>query len=426
MEKKGISSRRKFIKSAATIGSLPFLPLPLDLFSKPTLMELTENQQSLIGQYGPWAASLMDDPAPLSFRHRKWTDLEQWRKMAREKMLELVAMPDAGGVPDVTVKNKYVYDGLDIEEISWQLPYGRPTEAILLKPQGAKGPLPAILGLHDHGGNKYLGKRKITRTSDSPPDFVIAHQEESYEGLAWANEIAKRGYVVLVHDAFAFASRRVFYKDVAGVEWGPNNVDGKSDADPENPKNIEAYNAWAGAHEDIMSKSLFCGGTTWPGVFLAEDKKALDVLSKRPDVDPGRIGCGGLSGGGLRTVYLGGSDPRIKCAVCAGFMTTWNDFLLNKSYTHTWMTYTPLLPRYMDFPEILGLRVPLPTMTLNDIDDDLYTMDGMTRADQILTELYAKAGAADHYDGRFYPGPHKLDAKMQKDAFDWFDRWLKK
>ncbi len=120
MEKKGISSRRKFIKSAATIGSLPFLPLPLDLFSKPTLMELTENQQSLIGQYGPWAASLMDDPAPLSFRHRKWTDLEQWRKMAREKMLELVAMPDAGGVPDVTVKNKYVYDGLDIEEISWQ------------------------------------------------------------------------------------------------------------------------------------------------------------------------------------------------------------------------------------------------------------------------------------------------------------------
>ena len=233
MEKNGISSRRKFIKSAATIGSLPFFPLPLDLFSKPTLMEFSENQQSLIGHYGPWAASLMDDPAPLSFRHNKWTDLEQWKKKAREKMLELVAMPDAAGVPDAAVNKKYVYDGLDVEEISWQLPYGRPTEAILLKPQGAKGPLPAILGLHDHGGNKYLGKRKITRTSDNPPDFVLDHQEQSYEGLAWANEIAKRGYVVLVHDVFAFASRRVLYKDVAGVEWGPCNVDGKSDADPE-------------------------------------------------------------------------------------------------------------------------------------------------------------------------------------------------
>jgi len=49
----------------------------------------------------------------------------------------------------------------------------------------------------------------------------------------------------------------------------------------------------------------------------------------------------------------------------------------------------------------------------------------MNRADQILKELYAKAGVSDHYEGRFYPGPHKLDARMQQDAFDWFDRWLK-
>ena len=50
----------------------------------------------------------------------------------------------------------------------------------------------------------------------------------------------------------------------------------------------------------------------------------------------------------------------------------------------------------------------------------------MTRADQILKELYSKAGAKENYAGHFYPGPHKLDARMQQDAFDWFDRWLKK
>jgi dienelactone hydrolase len=309
--------------------------------------------------------------------------------------------------------------------MSWQLPYGRPTGAILLKPQGASGPLPAILGLHDHGGNKYLGKRKITRVSDHMPDFVLEHQEQSYEGLAWANELARRGYVVLVHDAFAFGSRRVMYSDVSGIEWGPCNVEGKSDANPEDPANIELYNSWASEHEHIMSKSLFCGGTTWPGVFLAEDIKALDVLCSRQDVDPERIGCGGLSGGGLRTVYLGGADSRIKCAVCAGFMSTWNDFLLNKSYTHTWMTYAPLLPRYLDFPEILGLRVPLPTLVLNNIDDELYTMQEMTRADKILEEVYEKAGAGHHYTCSFYPGPHKMDARMQKEAFSWYDRWLK-
>ena len=94
-------------------------------------------------------------------------------------------------------------------------------------------------------------------------------------------------------------------------------------------------------HESVMAKSLFSAGTTWPGVFFGEDRKALDILCSRKDVDPDRIGCGGLSGGGMRTVFMGGLDPRIKCAVCVGFMTTWKDFLLNKSFTHTWMTFVP-------------------------------------------------------------------------------------
>ena len=174
-----------------------------------------------------------------------------------------------------------------------------------------------------------------------------------------------------------------------------------------------------------MAKSLFCAGTTWPGVFLAEDMKAIDILCSRDDVDNQRIGCAGLSGGGMRTVFAGGFDSRIKCAVCVGFMTTWNDFLLNKSFTHTWMTYVPILPKELDFPEILGLRVPLPTLVLNDNDDDLYTLNGMKEADKILSDVFKKAGAEDKYKCSFYPGPHKFDAAMQKEAFGWFDKWLK-
>jgi len=174
-----------------------------------------------------------------------------------------------------------------------------------------------------------------------------------------------------------------------------------------------------------MSKSLLSAGTTWPGVFFAEDKKALDILCNRPDVDVKNIGCCGLSGGGMRTVFMAGQDDRIKCAVCVGFMTTWRDFVLNKSPNHTWMTYVPLLPNEMDFPEILGLRVPLPTMVMNDTEDELYTPDEMKRADKILEEVYVKAGAADRYKCSYYPGPHKFDKKMQADAFDWFDKWLK-
>ena len=66
----------------------------------------------------------------------------------------------------------------------------------------------------------------------------------------------------------------------------------------------------------------------------------------------------GLSGGGMRSVFLGGYDERVKCAVPVGFMTTWKDLILDKATSHTWMIYVPLLPKELDFPEILGLRVP--------------------------------------------------------------------
>jgi dienelactone hydrolase len=326
-------------------------------------------------------------------------------------------------VPKHSINKEYDYDGLRIQELSWQLPYGRPTNAILLKPQNASGALPAILALHDHGGNKFFGAQKIVRTSDKQHPMLADHQKTYYEGFAWANEIARRGYVVLVPDAFPFASRRVMISDVP--EKHRNNL---KDPDASNPstEEIQQYNNWAGAHEHIMSKSLFSAGTTWPGVWLAEDIKALDILSSLENVDKNRIGCCGLSGGGMRSDFLGGIDDRIKCAIPVGFMTTWNDFALYTSYTHTWMIYVPLLPNELDFPEILGLRAPLPTLVLNDIEDQLFTLDEMKRADEILREVYKKAGAPDNYRASFHEGPHKFDAKMQVEAFEWFDRWLKK
>jgi dienelactone hydrolase len=379
-----------------------------------------EQNISLIGLYGGWAAGLTENKLPsLSFRSKDWSDIEKWRTVARKRLQERMAIPDIGGTPAVNIKKEYEYDGLHIEELSWQLPYGHATDAILLKPSHAKGPLPAILAFHDHGGNKYFGSRKITRTGAQQHPMMDVHQQTYYENMAWANEIAKRGYVVLVPDAFPFASRRVMLQDVPAYLRGELN-----DNDPEKPDNIKAYNDWAGQHEHVMAKSLFSAGTTWPGVFFAEDKKALDILCARKDVDANRIGCGGLSGGGMRTVFMAGLDPRIKCAVSVGFMTTWKDLVLNKCYNHTWMVYVPLLPNELDFPEILSLHAPLPALVLNDEDDDLYTLTEMKRADKMLGEIYQKAGVPDRYKCSFYPGPHKFDKKMQAEAFAWFDKWL--
>jgi dienelactone hydrolase len=377
----------------------------------------------MIGAYGPWAASLLGEgPARLSFRSRAFrdVDLDTWRRQARERLHACLLQPETGDVPQAELQHRFEYDGLAIEHLRWQLPYGPPTEAYLLKPAGAKGPLPGILGLHDHGGNKYFGARKIIRISADLHPLMIEHQEKYYGDVGWANELARRGYAVLVHDTFTFASRRVRVGDI------PRKItQDLREVNPESEEEIKAYNNFAAAHEHIMAKSLFSAGTTWPGVFTAEDQRALDYLASRPDVDPNRLGCAGLSGGGLRTVHLAGLDDRIRCACCVGMMTTWRDYLLNKSHTHTWMVYIPGLPPDLDYPEVLGLRVPLPTLVLNDNEDGLFTLAEMHRADAILGEVYRKAGAAEKYRASFYPGPHKFDRPMQEEAFAWFDRWLK-
>jgi dienelactone hydrolase len=375
---------------------------------------------NMIGAYGEWASQSLQDPPRLSFRQPIFKNADAWRPVARSKFRESLLGPDGAATPVPAVQHKLEFDGLSIEHLQWQLPYGPPTEALVLKPAGATGRLPAVVGLHDHGGNKYFGLRKITRMSKDPHPLMLRHQERYYEGMAWANELAKRGYVVLVHDTFTFGSRRMRLADL------PANIrNNMVELDPESEDEIQRYNQFAGGHEHLIAKSLFCAGMTWPGVFVFDDQRALDYLISRPDVDPTRVGCAGLSGGGLRTVMLTGADERIRCACCVGMMTTWRDYLLNKAYTHTWMCYVPGLPRDLDYPEVLGLSVPNPVLVLNNRQDALFTLPEMERADRILTDVYKKAGSPNSYRASFYDGPHKFDKAMQKEAFAWFDRWLK-
>ena len=381
---------------------------------------------NMLGAYGDWAAQVLGDVVrPFSFRHGRWRDVESWRGEARRRFRERLLQPEQPMVPEATVERQLRHDGLEIERLRWQLPYGPPTEAVFVKPAGASGPLPAVLALHDHGAVKFFGWEKIARLGSEAHPMMVNHQRQYYGGRAWANELGRRGYAVLVHDAFAFGSRRVRLRDVPLALREQLGVADLEEVDRQSDHDIRRYEVFAAQHEHVLAKSLLCAGTTWPGVFTYEDQRALDYLCSRPEIDRQRIGCCGLSGGGLRTVYLAGLDDRITCACCAGMMTTWRDYLLHTSYTHTWMIYIPRLPREMDYPDILSLMAPKPVLVLNNEQDELFTLEEMRRTDGMLQGVYAKAGAADRYRCTFYPGPHKFDLEMQEEAFAFLDRHLK-
>ncbi len=375
---------------------------------------------TMLGQYGDLANKLLaDDPKALSFRRPEFRDVGAWREQARARVAELLAAPEVGSpAPDVV--DVAILDGLQATRLRWQLPYGPPTEALLLKPQDAAGPLPGVLALHDHGGLKYFGWRKVADDGASAHPVVRQLREESYGGRAWANELARRGYVVLCHDVFLWGSRRIRLADVPErVRWN-----GAADPRAETEQEVRAYNDWASAYENLVAKSLLSAGTTLPGVILAEDQAALGVLCAQPEVDPARVACAGLSGGGLRTVYLAGMDPRVRAAMCIGLMSTWRDPIFFQCDHWTWMMFAPRSSCELEWAEVLGMHAAAPVLVQNNSDDQLFTLGEMQRADQVLQEVYAKAGATDQYRCEFYPGGHKFDAQMQAAAFDWLDGWL--
>jgi len=388
-------------------------------------------------------ASSLEHPGPLSFRNKRWQEPAAWRSAARERLSELLASPSLSAPSEAMLLRRFRVGDLEGEELEWQLPYGPPTAAVFLKPAGITGRLPAVLALHDHGGAKYFGHQKITRTDSPQHSLIRDHQSTSYGGRAWANALAARGFAVLVHDAFLFGSRKVRAEELPGFvvermmapplaarELKPEDATAERVSrlrvsQQETSEEIQAYNAFAARHEDIVSKSLLSAGTTWPGVFAAEDRAALGYLCSRPDVDPRRVGCCGLSGGGLRTNALAAMDDRIRCCVTVGFMTTWRDFVLDVCHTHTWMVYIPHLSRLLDYPEILSLHLPSPALVLHTNQDPLFTLEEARRANAILTDCYGKAGAPEAFRMSFYDGPHKFDVPMQEEAFAWLERWLR-
>jgi dienelactone hydrolase len=404
------------------------------------------NRLNCLGSYGEEIANLTPFPGSLSFLKEEHSHLESWKAQAREKVRELLSPPDVSFAEvrkSVRVLEREVFDGLEVETLAWQLPYGPRTLAYYLKPEGRSDPLPGMLGLHDHGGIKFFGKEKIARLPAGEHPRMREHRQTYYSGRAWANDLARRGYGVLVHDVFPFSSRRFVASDlpdhvVKRIMKPPEAVEELTQQDiacevsaseygvPAKPTgdHVRRYDAFAAQHEHVVAKSLFSAGLTWPGLALCEDLAALEILSARPEIDSSRLGCCGLSGGGSRANFLAGLDDRIRCAVSVGFMTTWRDFLLNVSFTHTWMAFLPLLPRYLEFPEILGMRVPFPALVQASSDDPLYTDGEIRRAGRILSEVYHKAGCPERFRFSLYQGPHRFDQSMQEEAFGWLDSWL--
>ncbi|MDP4511080.1 dienelactone hydrolase family protein [Nonomuraea turcica] len=314
---------------------------------------------------------------------------------------------------DVRVERTWVDGDLAGEELSWSVGFGPRTRAFLLRPRDAVGPLPGVVALHCHGGMKWVGKEKIADGPEEPSPEVVKARAAIYGGRAFANELARRGFVVLAHDVFAWGSRRFPLDPEAAPAPAPATAEAPlSEAD--------RYDRLAGPHEHIVAKHCAVLGTSFAGVVAGEDLAAAAYLRSRPDVGP--VGCAGLSGGGLRAALLGAFDPQMSAVVVAAMVSSYRDMLDGHVAKHTWMFYPPGLPRLGDWPDLVAARAPQPLMVQYAMRDRLFPEPGMRRAHAMISERYGDAGG---YEAVFADVPHSFDVPRQEQAFDWLARHLR-
>jgi len=245
-------------------------------------------------------------------------------------------------------------------------------------------------------------------------------RKQYYGGRAYAPELARRGFVVLVIDAFYWGERR--------LQWEKPPEDLRAQLAKLNPAQAEyvtAMNRYLGGRIHELNSTLALCGATWLGLMNHDDRRSVDLLGSLPEVDSRRLGCVGLSIGGYRATYLTGTDPRIQASVIVGWMTSLPTTLDLSYNVVAGLPDAATLHASLDHPDIATLAAPdCAILVQNCGRDRLFTKAGMQRAADKIRSVYADLKRAERFDARFHDVPHQFNLEMQEAAFEWLTQWL--
>jgi dienelactone hydrolase len=411
--KQAMSTRRTFLQGlAASLGS-PVLASGAAPFQPPGPAPTGSD----VGSLFPFIqAQAVKKDFPLSFLQGSFTDLPSWKRQARGKLLELLHYAPAKCDPRPEVVERSDRGDHVREKVYFNSTPDVRVPAYVLAPKKADKPLPGLVALHDHGGFYLWGKEKLVETDDEHP-VLTDFKKRYYAGASIATALARQGYVVVVIDMFYWGERRLLL-DGDPDDWRRRPRDVK-------PERIAAFNTRSSQNEQLVGRTIFAAGFTWPGVMFWDDVRTVDYLLTRPEVDRKRIGCVGLSVGGLRAAHLAALDDRIKAAVVVGWMASFPAQLrrrVRNTIGHT--KVVPGLYRYLDYPDVASLAMPAGLLVINGSKDGLFELDGVRACFAKLAACYRKAGIPERLRTRLYDAPHEFNAEMQAEAWRWLKKWI--
>ncbi len=152
------------------------------------------------------------------------------------------------------------------------------------------------------------------------------------------------------------------------------------------------------------------GMQLWNGI------RALDFLASLPEVDPGRIGVTGASGGATQTILLMAADPRVRVAAPVNIIG---------AEKHPGCGCENLPGLWVDTStiEVAATFAPRPLLLVSATEDP-WTHSTPTRELPMLTRYYALFDAQDRIANVHVTAAHNYNAQSRAAVYAFFRKYL--
>jgi dienelactone hydrolase len=322
----------------------------------------------------------------LACRARSEQEWLAWRETFKRKLTEIMApWPEPCPLNAITL-DRVQRDGFVQEKILFNSEADMAVPAYVLIPDTYDGSTryPTLVCQHGHGN----GKDDVVGIAHGTHVQWLSVQQTRYD---YAAALARQGYVAIAMDARGFGERELGYT-FGGGENGCNMVQVKAQ--------LLGLN--------LLTLNVF------------DLSRCIDYLVTRPEVDPQRIGCVGLSYGGTLTLFSAALDERIKVAVVSGYLSSLYEQTFVRGDT-CGSQIVPHLARWGELSDVACLVAPRALLIESGTEDDMFGIDAARAAFRELRRLYEVLSVPQKAAHHVFEGGHRWDGAR---TASWLEQWL--
>jgi len=342
-------------------------------------------QVALQPAHALWA-QYQPENAPYRFQAQIPAEAQEWQDATRAALANTVGSQDRPAVPLAPRQIELVDKGdYTREKVLLQTAPNTVMPVYLLLPKGADAPRPVVLAfaVHGYGVKDIVGLWEDGEERNTPDGY---HKD-------FAVALCRRGFAVAAPEISCFGERQTdfSYLNTTLGQGVPTTC----------------------THTAMLAFHL--GGSP-VGLRVRDGKRLVDYLQTRSDVDAGRLGAMGISGGGLHTFFSTCLDPRIQACVISGYYSTFRDSVLAMS--HCACNFVPGLGQFGEMYDLVGLIAPRPLLVEAGTRDPIFPIEAVKRSVDRAREVYGVWGAEKEIETDYFEGRHQISGRRAYD-FLW-------